>query len=99
MKEMQESIGWIQDAARGSATVGGTPIRQRVSPIVEKAQRMKDLGQEIATDGLGLLRDLVHERPMIVFSVVGATAFLLARFASIRGLASAASIGVQAAQL
>jgi hypothetical protein len=99
MEEPQNSIAWIRDAMRGSATLGGTPIRQRVDPIVEKAKGVRRLGREIAADGLTLLRDLVHERPIIVFSVVGATAFLLARIASFRTLATAATIGIQGAQL
>ena len=72
---------------------------ERVDPIVEKAKSIRRLGHEIATDGLTLLRDLVHERPIIVFSVVGATAFLLARIVSFRALATVATIGVQGAQL
>ena len=99
MDESQNSIAWIRDAMRGSATVGGTPIRQRVDPMVEKAKRVRRLGQEIATDSLALLRDLIHEQPIIVFSVLGATAFLLARIASFRALATATTIGVQGAQL
>jgi hypothetical protein len=63
MEEPQNSIAWITDAMRGSATLGGTPIRQRVDPIVEKAKGVRRLGREIAADGLTLLRDLVHERP------------------------------------
>jgi hypothetical protein len=99
MDKSQNSIAWIRDAMRGSATVGGTPIRQRVDPMVEKAKGVRRLGQEIATDGLALLRDLIHEQPIIVFGVVGAAAFLLARTASFRTLATAATIGVQGAQL
>jgi hypothetical protein len=99
MDEPQNNIAWIKDAMRGSATLAGTPIRERVDPIVEKAKSIRRLGHEIATDGLTLLRDLVHERPIIVFSVVGATAFLLARIVSFRALATVATIGVQGAQL
>jgi hypothetical protein len=50
---------------RGLATAGGTPIRQRVDPMVEKAKRIRRLGQEIAMDGLSLLRDLIHEQQLL----------------------------------
>jgi hypothetical protein len=93
------NVSWFRDTIEEMTTVGGKPIRERLAPMVEKGQHMKRLGQDIASEGVGLLRDLVHERPIIVFSVVAATGLLLARFASARGLATAASIGVQAANL
>ena len=52
---------------------------------------------EVAKEGVALLRDLVHERPIVVFSVVSATALLLARFASARTLGTAAAIGAHVA--
>jgi hypothetical protein len=94
-----ENVSWFQDTIEAMTTVGGTPIRERVAPMVEKGQQMTRLGQDIASEGVGLLRDLVHERPIFVFSVVVATALLLARFASVRALGTAAAIGVQAAKL
>jgi hypothetical protein len=70
-----------------------------MAPMVEKGERIRRLGQEIATEGVGVLRDLIHERPMVVFGVIGATALLLVRFASARALGTAATIGIQAAQM
>jgi hypothetical protein len=70
-----------------------------MAPMVEKGERIRRLGQEIATEGVGVLRDLIHERPMVVFGVIGATELLLVRFASARALGTAATIGIQAAQM
>ena len=50
-------------------------------------------------EGTSLLRDLVQERPILVFGVVATTALLLGRFASARILATVASIGVEAGKL
>jgi hypothetical protein len=94
-----DHVSWFRDTIEEMATVGGTPIRERLAPMVEKGQHMRRLGQDIASEGVGLLRDLIHERPIIVFSVVAAASLLLARFASPRALVTAASIGVQAANL
>jgi hypothetical protein len=99
MESKQESISWIRDAMHGSAAIGGSPIRERVAPLVAKGRCITRLGQEIATEGVGILRDLVHERPLVVFSVVGATALLLLRFGSFRALGTAATIGIQAANM
>jgi hypothetical protein len=99
MEGNRRNISWISDSIRELASVGGLPIRERVAPMVEKSQRIKRLGQEVAKEGVALLRDLVHERPIVVFSVVGATALLLARFASARTLGTAAAIGAHVANL
>jgi hypothetical protein len=99
MKKSYGNISWIQDVMRGSATVGGQPIRERVAPMVEKGERITRLGRELATESVGLLRDLVQERPMLVFGVMSATALLLARFASARALGTAATVGLQAARM
>jgi hypothetical protein len=84
---------------RGLTSVGGMPIGERVAPMVEKSQRINRLGREVGKEAVALLRDLVHERPLVVFGVVGATALLLARFASARTLGRAAAIGVQMANM
>jgi hypothetical protein len=99
MEASQPNISRISDSIRELTTVGGMPIRDRMAPMVEKTQRINRLGREVASEGVALLRDLVHERPMVVFGVVGAAALLLARFASARTLGRAAAIGVQVANL
>jgi hypothetical protein len=87
------------DATRGEALVGDRSLRKRMAPITDNARAIRRLGQEIVADGTGLLRDLVHERPTIVFSVVGVAALLLARFASVRTLTTAATLGAQVGDL
>ena len=67
--------------------------------MADKARTIRQLAREVMKDGTGLLRDLVHERPMLVFGVVTTTALLLGRFASARMLATAASIGAEAGKL
>ena len=57
------------------------------------------LAKEVMKEGTSLLRDLVQERPILVFGVVATTALLLGRFASARALATVASIGVEAGKL
>jgi hypothetical protein len=99
MNEPQSTIAWVRDATHGTALVGDVPIRQRVAPMADKARTIRQLAQELMKDGTGLLRDLVHERPMLVFGVVTTTALLLGRFASARMIATAASIGVEAGKL
>jgi hypothetical protein len=99
MREPQSTIAWVRDATHGTALVGDVPISQRVAPMADKARTIRRLAQEVMKDGTGLLRDLVHERPMLVFGVVTMTALLLGRFASARTLATAASIGVEAGRL
>jgi hypothetical protein len=99
MREPQSSIAWVRDATYGTALVGDVPISKRVAPIADKARTIRRLAGEVLKDGTGLLRDLVHERPMLVFGVVTMTALLLGRFASARTLATAATIGVEAAKL
>jgi hypothetical protein len=97
--ESGSTIAWIRDATHGAALVGGVPIGQRVAPLADRARAIRHLAQEVMKDGSGLLRDLVQERPMLVFGVVAMTALLLGRFASARTLATAASIGVEAGKL
>jgi hypothetical protein len=97
--EPQSTIAWIRDATHGTALVGGLPIGKRVAPLADRARTIRHLAQEVMKDGTGLLRDLVQERPMLVFGVVAMTALLLGRFASARTLATAASIGVEAGKL
>ena len=67
--------------------------------MAEKARTIRRLAKEVMKDGTGLLRDLVQERPILVFGVVATTALLLGRFASARALATVASIGVEAGKL
>jgi hypothetical protein len=95
----QRTISQISDSIRELTFIGGVPIRDRVAPMVDKGRRINRLGREVAREGVALLRDLVHERPIVVFGVFGATALLLARFASARTLGRAAAIGVQVANL
>jgi hypothetical protein len=98
-RESQSTIGWLRDATRGTVVIGGLPIGKRVAPLADRARTIRHLAQEVMKDGTGLLRDLVQERPMLVFGVVAMTALLLGRFASARTLATAASIGVEAGKL
>jgi len=67
--------------------------------MADKARTIRRLAKEVMKDGTGLLRDLVQERPILVFGVVATTALLLGRFASARILATVASIGVEAGKL
>ena len=97
--ESQSTIAWVRDATHGTALLADAPISQRVAPIADKARTIGRLAQEVMEEGTGLLRDLVHERPMLVFGFVAMTALLLGRFASARTLATAASIGVEAGKL
>jgi hypothetical protein len=97
--EPQSSIAWVRDATHGTALVGDVPISQRVAPMADKTRTIRRLAQEVMKDGTGLLRDLVHERPMLVFGVVTMTALLVGRFASARTLATAVSIGAEAGKV
>jgi hypothetical protein len=97
--EPQSTIAWIRDATHGTALVGGLPIGKRVAPLADRARTIRHLSREVMKDGTGLLRDLVHERPILVFSTVAMSALLLGRFASARTLATVASIGVEAGKL
>lgn len=99
MNEPQSNIEWLRDATHGTALVGDVPIRQRVAPIANKTRTIRRLAGEVMSDGSGLLRDLVHERPMLVLGAIAVTAVLLGRFASARALAAAASLGVEAGKL
>jgi hypothetical protein len=67
--------------------------------MADKARTIRRLAREVMKDGTGLLRDLVHERPMLVFGVVTMTALLVGRFASPRTVATAVSIGVEAGKV
>ena len=97
--QSQSTIAWIRDATHGSALIGDVPISQRVRPMADKAKTIRGLAQEVMKDGTGLLRDFVHERPMIVFGVATMAALLIGRFASARTLATAASIGMDVGKL
>jgi hypothetical protein len=97
--EPQSTIAWIRNATDGTALVGDRPISHRVAPMADKARTIRRLAKEVMKDGTGLLRDLVQERPILVFGVVATTALLLGRFASARTLATVASIGVEAGKL
>jgi hypothetical protein len=99
MNELQSNIAWLRDATHGTARIGDVPIRQRVRPIADKTRTIRRLAREVMNDGTGLLRDLVHERPMLVFGAIAMTAAVLGRFASARTLAAAASLGVEASKL
>jgi hypothetical protein len=99
MATTQGGLAWLVDAAQGEALVGDRSLRKRMAPIADNARIIRRLAQEIVADGAGLVRDLVHERPTIVFSIVGVATLLLARFVSVRTLATAATLGAQVGDL